>query len=149
MVVAYLQNLCVAVEKWKGFDLYVPLDVDFPSVSQQLETHFEFRLPQFTTRPKQSQSQALYAVFSFSSLFCYIEHKRFGVSHSCPFWLHLKFFGSICYPTPFFLHQSLFQGRILFFQFQMFFENMTDKNQDISFKFSKLTLVHLNLVSAV
>ena len=57
-----------------GFDLYVQLDFDFLSTFQQLHTIFEGTLPPFRARPKQSQSQALYAVFSFSSLFCYIEH---------------------------------------------------------------------------
>ena len=117
--------------------MYVQLDFDFLSTFQQLHTNFEGTLPPFRARPKQIQRQALYAVFRLSLLFCYIEHKRFGISHSCHFWLHLKFFGSICYPTTFFSYQRSFLGRISNLQFHMFIQNMTDKNQDISVKCSK------------
>ena len=117
--------------------MYVQLDFDFLSTFQQLHTNFEGTLPPFRARPKQFQSQALYAVFRLSLLFCYIEHKRFSISHSCHFWLPLKFFVSICYPTPFFSYQRSFLGRISYLQFYMFFQNMTDKNQDISVKCSR------------
>ena len=85
-----------------GFDLYVQMDVDFLSTSQQLDKIFQDTLPPFRARPKQSQSQALYAGFGLSSHFCYIEHRRFGISHSCRFWLHLIFLGSNYRLTPFF-----------------------------------------------
>ena len=75
-----------------GFDLYIQLDVDFLSTFQQKDTNFEVTLPPFRAKPKQSQSRALYAVFRLSSLFCYFEHFRLGISHYCEFWLHLIFF---------------------------------------------------------